>query len=198
MKTDTVQKRMKPGWKRDADGSEVSPDEWKARYCIRAIVIPVASPEESGKGSSESWKKLRESLKSAWTFSTEAANWALRRLLSNDVTRRPGEVKCPKMPKIYLYGERDWTGWSQSAAAVLRTIESNYRSKRYQVVWTGEVSLPSVRYPYPYPVHNAGWSLCENTEGGVWFEVRFEDRSSAFGESNTYFCTVTGYLKSQS
>lgn len=167
--------RLKPGWKRDADGSPVSPDDWRSRYVVRAICIPIASPAEIGKGSPEAWAELRASLKGAWTRSTEAANWALRRLLVNDVTRMPGETKCPKMPKIYLYGERDWTGWSQSASAVLRTVEATYRSKRYEIVWTGSVSLPNVRYPYPYPVHNAGWSLHENPEGGLFFEARVPD-----------------------
>lgn len=164
--------KLKPGWKRDADGTAVDPVAWRERYVVRAICIPIASPEECGKGSPESWTALRASLKEAWTRSTEAANWSLRRLLANDVFRDPGATKCPKMPKIYLYGERDWAGWSQSAAAVLRTVESNYRSKRYQVIWTGGACLPNVRYPYPYPVHNAGWSLSENPDGGLFFEAR--------------------------
>lgn len=164
--------RLKRGWKRDADGAAVSPEDWRVRYVVRAVTLPVASPAEIGKGTPDQWHQLRASLKEAWTRSTEAANWALRRLLQNDVSREPGATKCPKMPSIYLYGERDWTGWSQSAAAVLRTIESNYRSKRYQVVWTGGASLPCVRYPYPYPVHNAGWSLYEQPEGGLFFEAR--------------------------
>lgn len=163
--------RLKPGWKRDADGVAVDPVTWREQYVVRAICVPVASPNEIGKGSPEAWAGLRAALKEAWTRSTEAANWALRRLLANDVSRTPGQAKCPKMPKIYLYGERDWTGWSQSAAAVLRTIESSYRSKRYQVIWTGGASLPNVRYPYPYPVHNKGWSLTENPDGGLFFEA---------------------------
>jgi len=167
-----VSEKLPRGWKRDADGTPVSPTDWNARYCIRAITIPVASPAEIGKGSAEQWAELRAALKDAWTKSTEAANWALRRLLANDVTRQPGETKCPKMPAIYLYGERDWTGWSQSASAVLRSVEQKYRAARYQVVWTGGASLPNVRYPFPYPVHNASWGLHEHPEGGLFFECR--------------------------
>lgn len=167
-----VSAKLERGWKRDSEGNAIDPVTWRQRYVVRAICIPIASPEEFGKGSQEAWATLRASLKEAWTRSTEAANWALRRLLTNDVLRDPGATKCPKMPKIYLYGERDWTGWSQSAAAVLRTVESNYRSKRYQVIWTGGASLPNVRYPYPYPIHNRGWSLAENPDGGLYFEAR--------------------------
>lgn len=164
--------KLPRGWKRDENGDPVSPEQWNAKYCIRAVVIPVASPAEFGKGSKEAWQGLRAQLKEAWTKSTEAANWAMRTLLANDVQREPGQVKCPKMPKIYLYGLRNWDGWSQSAAAVLRTVEAKYRACRYQVVWTGGASLPNVRYPYPYPVHNAGWKLYENPDGGLYFEAR--------------------------
>jgi len=165
--------RLKPGWKRDVDGAVLDPAAWRNKYCIRSIVIPIASPAEMGKGSPEQWAALSASLKEAWVRSTEAANWALRRLLQNDVTRQPGETKCPKMPPIALYTERKgthyWEGWSQSAAAVLRTVEAKYRASRYEVIWTGGASLPNVRYPYPYPVHNAAWKLTENPDGGLFF-----------------------------
>lgn len=164
--------KLKRGWKRGADGTPISPEDWRAMYVVRAVTLPVASPAEIGKGTREQWQELRGALKEAWIKSTEAANWALRRLLQNDVTRDPGATKCPKMPPMYLYGERDWTGWSQSACAVLRSVESNYRRKRYQIVWTGGASLPNVRYPVPYPVHNAAWNLYENAEGGLFFGAR--------------------------
>lgn len=159
---------MPRGWKR-LGSDYYSPEAWKDRYCIRAIVVPIASPVMIGQGSREEWDTLNDQLSDAWQRSTEAANWGLRKLLANDVTRQPGDTKCPPMPKIYLYGERDWSGWSQSAAAVLRTVEQTYRSQRYEIVWRGSRSLPNVRYPYPFPVHNAAWKLEEHEDGGVVF-----------------------------
>ena len=166
--------KMPRGWKRIGD-KYYSPTSWKAAYCVRAIVIPIASPAEIGKGSPEQWKELRDSLAVAWQHSTEAANWALKRLLSNDVVRQRGDTKCPPMPSVYLYGEREWDGWSQSASSVLRTVEQTYRASRYEIVWLGGKRLPNVRYPYPYPVHNASWKLYENPDGGVFFEARLPD-----------------------
>jgi len=170
--------RLKPGWKRDLDGTEVSPDVWKERYCIRAVTFVVASPAEFGKGSTDAWKKLRDDLKTAWVRSTEAANWAFRYLLTHDVQRECGSTKCPKAPKINLYkarGPQAWAGWAASAAAVLQTVSRNYYSKRYEIMWTGGQSLPCVRYPYPFPVRGADWTLYENPDGGLYFEARLPD-----------------------
>lgn len=160
--------RPPSGWKRIGD-DYYSAEAWRDRYCIRAIVVPIASAVSEGQATQDDWRQLRDALHEAWTRSTEATNWALRRLLTNDVQRDPGEAKCPKMPAIYLYGERDWSGWSQSAAAVLRATEAKYRSCRYEVVWTGSRQLPSMRFPQPYPVHNAAWRLTEGPDGGVSF-----------------------------
>lgn len=163
--------RPPAGWK-SIGGNYYSPGAWKDRYCIRAITIPIVSPVPTGKATQKDWEDFRAALKEAWTRSTEATNWALRRLLVNDIQREPGQTKCPKMPTIYLYGERDWTGWSQSAASVLRATEAKYRACRYEVVWTCSMQLPAMRYPQPYPVHNAGWTLAEGEDGGVSFAAR--------------------------
>lgn len=177
---ETKTNRLPTGWKR-AGESIYSPEAWRQMYCLRAVVVPVAMPiitDDSGPQSETvkaAWDDLRKSLKSAWIRSTEAANWALRRLLSNEPTRQPGETKCPPMPKCYLYGERDWTGWSQSAAAVLRTIEATYRSRRYECIWTSSTALPNVSYPYPYPIHNAAWKLWQDDGGRIGFESRLPD-----------------------
>ena len=156
------------GWK-SIGGQYFSPEGWHDRYCIRAVTIPVVSPLVNKKATSDDWEQLRSQLAVAWQRSTEATNWALRRLLVNDIERTAGQKKCPPMPPIYLYGERDWTGWSQSAASVLRATEAKYRSCRYEIIWTGSMQLPSMRYPQPYPVHNTGWKLAEGKDGGLGF-----------------------------
>ena len=170
--------RLKKGEKRIGD-TIYTAAEWKSKYCIRAVVIPIVSPVVAPGAGPQSdavkaaWTELRAILANAWTLSTEAANWALRRLLANEPTRQPGQTKCPPMPPIYLYGERDWTGWSNSASSVLRTVEQTYRAKRYECVWMSSNSLPVVRYPYPYPVKNVTWNLVRDEGGRIAFEARF-------------------------
>lgn len=165
--------KLPRGWKW-IGGQAVSATAFADRYVLRAITVPVVSPDFHGNPDEmkAAWKILDSQLREAWEKSTEAANWAVRRLWSNDLTRVPGESKCPKMPDIYLYGERSWNGWSQSAGAVLRTIEQTYRRRRFEIVWVGSAGIPNIRYPYPYPIHNASWDLEQRKGGEVVFECR--------------------------
>lgn len=165
--------KLPRGWKWRGD-QIFSAEAWHNLYALRAVSVPIVSPAIDGNQveMKAAWKVLDEQLKEAWQLSTETANWAVKRLWSNDVTRAASDAKCPKMPPIYLYGERDWTGWSSSAGAVLRTIEANYRKRRYEIVWTGSAGVPFVRYPYPYPVHNATWNLSREKGGSIVFDCR--------------------------
>jgi len=166
--------KLPKGWKWKGDDS-YSPEAWNKLYFLRAITIPVVSPvieDANPQAMRAAWDQLNAQLKEAWSKSTEAANWAVKRLWSNDVLRQPGQLKCPPPPKLYLYGERDWTGWSQSAGAVLRTIEASYKKKRYEIVWTGSAGVPNVRYPYPFPIHNASWHLTQEKGGQIVFDCR--------------------------
>lgn len=176
--TSTGNIRLPPGWKK-RDDQYYSPQGWKKLYAIRAITVPIVSPvvdDMSPEGLKLGWESLRSSLKAAWLLSTDAANWALKTLYANDVSRTAfSEGKCPAMPKIYLYGERSWEGWSQSASAVLQTVEKTYRERRYEINWTRSSGLPLVRYPYPFPIHNSSWDL-EQTDGGeIHFNCRLPD-----------------------
>lgn len=166
--------KLPMGWKWRGDKS-YSKEAWHSLYCLRAITVPIVSPivENADQVTlRNAWNTLNQQLKEAWQKSTEAANWAAKRLWSSDVTRDRNDGKCPKMKPIYLYGERDWTGWSQSAGCVLRTVESSYRKKRYDIVWTGSAGVPNVRYPYPYPIHNAAWNLFQEPGGQIVFDCR--------------------------
>lgn len=165
--------KLPRGWKW-IGGQAYSAKAFADHYVLRAITCHVVSPNVDGNAQEmkAAWKVLDEQLKEAWEKSTEAANWAAKRLWANDVVREPGAKKCPAMPAIYLYGERDWTGWASSAAAVLRTIEQNYRKRRYEIVWTGSAGVPFVRYPYPYPLHNATWNLEQDSGGSMVFGCR--------------------------
>lgn len=133
----------------------------KDTHILRAITFTVISPLDGD------WKELREALKLAWRESTCLANWAVTELAKADVIRKPGDTKIPKMPPIYLYGLAKsgqypgwahWDGGKSAAQCILRNVEQNYRERRIDVIWRRSASLPSYRYPHPYPIHNDLWT----------------------------------------
>lgn len=153
--------RSPMGWHRRGDETFCG-DCWGERYVLRAITLPVSGAVD------RAWDDLREALRRSWSRSTATANWAVQRLLANDVVRRPDMPKLPKMPPIYLYGlmpQQEKAGWSQSCSAILRTVEQRYRKQRYELIWLQRTSLPNTKYPYPYPVHNSAWKASRG-EGG--------------------------------
>ena len=38
-----------------------------------------------------------------------------------------------------------------------QSVQCKYRAARYAVVWTAAASLPTHRYPTPFPVSSLGW-----------------------------------------
>jgi hypothetical protein len=65
------------------------------------------------------------------------------------------------MARVYLYPEARarFPGLpSQTVASLEQSVQSKYRAARYPVVWTAAASLPTHRYPTPFPVPNQGWS----------------------------------------
>jgi len=120
----------------------------------RTVTMPVAEPL------SGSWKELRDALGEMWAMSTQAANWLMRELYARDARRDGGVAKMPKYEYTYLYPElREHYPQlpSQTAASLIQTVTRKYKSVRYQVIWTSAVSLPTFRYPMPFPVHNQSW-----------------------------------------
>lgn len=148
------EKRMPTGWKRQAE-TVYCPACWRQRYLLRAITIPVAAPEGS------TWDELRASIRAMWGATTQASNWIMTELYARDV-KRGGQKKLPPMKPIYLYPEirERFPGLpSQSCAALEKAVTAKYRAKRYEVIWTCAASLPTHRYPTPFPVPNQGWSV---------------------------------------
>lgn len=127
---------------------------------VRAITFPVVEPV------GRTWKEFRAALQACWRESTSLANWAITELLKQERLRRPDDRKISKAPVLYLYGHAKknfwgwgaWAGCYQSANCVLRQADKKWRSDRYKVMWTGDASAPTFRYPHPYPVHNQAWS----------------------------------------
>ena len=159
--------RLPRNWKRL--GEEVfCPQCWKERYCLRAITVPVAGPVDC------SWDELREKLKESFSATTCLANWAIRELAKADVVRTPDMEKLPPRNPVYLYpGARQVVPQlpSSSVIAVLHAVEGKYAAERYEVIWLCSRSLPSFRYPVPYPVHNNSWSLEQDENGSLIVSV---------------------------
>ena len=141
------------GWHVSVAGEAYCAECWHAAYVIRAITIPVAGPVGLD------WPELRGMLKDAWSRATRLANLAVQELMMHDCVRGPEMTKLPKMPRVNLYArfKLDVSGWTQSAASLLVAVEKKYRRTRASRIWQGATTLPNLRYPQPYPVHNARW-----------------------------------------
>ena len=80
-------------------------------------------------------------------------------LYARDV-RRGAEEKMPPMARVYLYPEargRFPALPSQTVASLEQSVQRKYRAARYAVVWTAAASLPTHRYPTPFPVPSQAW-----------------------------------------
>lgn len=154
--------RLPSGWKRKGTAVYCSAC-WGKHYILRAVVIPVAAPETG------TWDELRASLRSMWIATTQASNWILTELYARD-TRRGDEEKMPPMKPVYLYPElraRFPALPSQTCAALEKAVTAKYRAKRYDVIWTCGASLPTHRYPTPFPVPSQGWSVVIDKDHAV-------------------------------
>ncbi len=146
------QPRTPAGWKRLQDLTYCH-DCWSKRYLLRAISMPVASPLDC------SWDALRKAVRSMWAATTTASNWMMTELYTRDV-KRDSEEKMPPMARVYLYPEaraRFPVLPSQSIASLEQSVQRKYRALRYKVVWTAQASLPTHRYPTPFPVSSQAW-----------------------------------------
>lgn len=139
---------------------------WRKRYILRAVTMQIAAPRD---GDADSWKDFRAALKPMWAATTQASNWIMTELYARDV-RRNGEEKLPAMAPQYLYPEirkRFPDLPSQTCAALEQAVKAKYRAKRYEVLWTCAASLPTYRYPTPFPIPNQGWSAAYESDRPV-------------------------------
>lgn len=162
-------KRAPMGWHR-LKGELYCPQCWGKRYILRAISIPVASPLDC------TWEQLRAGLAIMWAQTTNLSNWMMTELYARDV-RRTDEVKMPPMTPVYLYPAaraRFPSLPSQTVASLEHSVQAKYRAKRYEVVWTSGASLPTHRYPTPFPIPAQGWSAYMDGEAAI-VSVRIGD-----------------------
>lgn len=149
--------RLPSGWKRRAKAIYCS-DCWREMFVLRAVTIPVVSPLDC------TWEEFGKRLREQWKLVTQASNWMLTTLYSrDDRSRDTGKLKpMPGGDAMYLYPEtREMFPAlpTQTCAALEQAIKKKYRAKRYEVIWTCSASLPTYRYPSPFPVPGQGWSV---------------------------------------
>jgi hypothetical protein len=160
-------KRLPRGWKRQAEFTYCA-NCWGSHYLLRSITLPVASPLDCG------WKELRSMLHEMWAATTQASNWLLTELYTRDV-RRSDEARMPAMVNHYLYPEaRDRFPClpSQTVAALVEKVKRKYRAVRYDTSWTCAASLPTYRYPTPFPVPNQSWNIYKDEGPAPVISVR--------------------------
>jgi hypothetical protein len=150
--------RLPNGWKRQ-DEDVYCGKCWDARSVLRAIAMPVVEPL------SGSWQEFREVLTAMWGLTTRASNWMMTELYARDV-RRQDQTNMPPMPQVYLYPEARilFPGLPpQSVNSIEHAVQRKYRARRYEIIWTCASTLPTVRYPCPFPIHNQAWSVFFDT-----------------------------------
>jgi hypothetical protein len=144
--------RTPAGWKK-LENAAYCPECWRKKYILRAISMPVSSPLDC------TWDELRKGLRTMWGQTTAASNWMMTELYARDI-RRGDEAKMPPIQRVYLYPEARarFPGLpSQTVASLEQSVQRKYRAARYAVVWTCAASLPTHRYPTPFPIPNQGW-----------------------------------------
>lgn len=164
-------KRLPMGWKR-LNENMYCDKCWKQRYVLRAITIPVASPE------GKEWAEFKTAMAASWGRMTELSNWMLSELYVRDVRRTAGMTKLPKMPQVYLYPEARIHFPelpSQTVAATEQAVKGKYKSIRYKLLWTHEISLANYKYPAPFVIPNQGWSALYGKDGIPLVQFRMAD-----------------------
>lgn len=160
--------RLPRGWKRLGESAYCGTC-WRDRYVLRAVTIPVSGPKTC------EWPELREALKTAWIQTTQASNWMMRQLALADpgMERGDGKPKLAQMPRAYLYPEarrRFPDIPARSISSLEQAVQGKYRKMRWDLA-TCQVSLPSMRYPVPMPVHNQAWWIEETEDGELLLSV---------------------------
>jgi len=137
---------------------------WNERWVLRTITIPIAGPVNG------EWEDLRSDLRAAWADTTNLSNWLITEYAKQDVTRGADMDKLPPMPNVSLYRaacQRFPEMPTGSICAIEHAVRGKYRSKRYAVIWQAAESLPSYRYPTPFPLRRQDWRLAEHSDGSL-------------------------------
>ena len=139
-------------WHKIESGEFYCADCWSKKYILRAIAIPVANPLDAD------WEEVWQACRVSWALTTNASNWMMRELAKKDASRL-GSERLPNMPTVSLYSEATKAFPDlppQTVIALEHAVQLKYRAKRLDM-WKSATSLPTFRYPVPFPVYNQSW-----------------------------------------
>jgi hypothetical protein len=145
---------------------------WPKKYLLRAVTLPVRSPLDC------SWEDLDALMKTMWRATTACSNWMISELRALD-EKQPRKDKFHRMPQLVLYAsarERFPELPAQSVVSIEQAIQRKYRAIRADVIWRRKASLPSFRYPTPFPVHNQSWHTEHDDTGRPLVSLRAGDQ----------------------
>ena len=173
----------------------------KPETITRAITLPIVSPVDCD------WKELREFCGDAWKQSTRMANYMVSEFAKADIVRTPGMEKLPPMEYKNWYPvgrafipEMD----TRSLCSLQNGLLGKYRKARFNMIWLGEESLPSFRYPYPYPfkgeslkylLNDQGQPIVSLRLGGKRIQVRLANGPEWHRQMDTYKRIASGEFK---
>lgn len=161
---------MPRGWKHIGDQYWCSTC-WPENYILRSIQIPVLSPV------GHEWAELRTALRVMFAATTKVSNWMVSELYTRDMQRARQDKILP-MPHTYLYPEARIIAPelpAQTVAALEHVITRKYRALRLDVIWKRRSSLPTYRFPCPFPVHNQSWTCSFDESNRPIVSVRIQD-----------------------
>lgn len=150
-----IAKRLPSGWKRKGDDLFCKRC-WESKFVLRAVAIPIAQSLDL------TWEELSSTLHTMFQQTTCLSNWMITQLALLDVKRAPDQPKLAPMPRTYLYPQARIQFPDlppQTIASLEQSITAKYRAQRFDLIWACKSSLPSFRYPQPFPVHNQSWKI---------------------------------------
>lgn len=160
--------RLPRGWK-VLQGKVLCKTCVAGAWNTRTISLPVARIAGVYKPNEDEMTPATQFIKNfipAWRMATDLSNWAKQELLRHDVRRTPDMTTLPKYQPLYLYGHwnqicpqsiRDaWAGQTTTANAIIKYVEDTWKGHksfgRFAVLWKGDASAGTARFPQPWPV----------------------------------------------
>jgi len=145
--------KMPRGWK------NIAGELWCAEcvssgWVLKTVTMPVIWPKDESERVS-----FRNALNLCFRSATALSNWAITEYLRRDHPVCLTEKKMPPMPKVYLFPDATKLAPEMSTVAINAIINNagaKYRACRFSVR-RGDSSLPTFRYPQPYPLPAQSW-----------------------------------------